>query len=199
MRFSTSAERGAEVRRRLLVAAAQLIPEVGWHAVSTRAVAERAGVGAGLVHYHFDSVQSLLRQAVVAVMGEVLSVFPPVLSETSSADAALMDMLAALDGYDGTDTTSLLFVEAYLASARDEQLRMELSRLLEGLRGDLTSWLAAQGTPAPADTAAVLAAAVDGVMLHRALNPKMTSSIVAPVLRRLLGEGDADAGAEGSG
>ena len=156
-------------------------------------------MGAGLVHYHFDSVQSLLRQAVVAVMGEVLSVFPPALSETSSADAALMDMLAALDGYDGTDTTTLLFVEAYVASTRDEQLRMELSRLLEELRGDLTSWLAAQGTPAPADTAAVLAAAVDGVMLHRALNPKMTSSIVAPVLRRLLGDGDADAGAEGSG
>lgn len=199
MGLSTSAERGAEVRRRLLVAASQLIPEVGWHAVSTRAVAERAGVGPGLVHYHFDSVQSLLRQAVVAVMSEVLSVFPPVLSETASADAALEDMLAALDGYDGTDTTSLLFVEAYLASTRDEQLRVELSRLLEEFREDLASWLTVQGTRAPADTAAVLAAAVDGVMLHRTLNPGMTSSVVAPVLRRLLGDGDADACAEGGG
>ncbi|MCE0488384.1 TetR/AcrR family transcriptional regulator [Ornithinimicrobium sediminis] len=199
MGFSTSAERGAEVRRRLLVAAAQLIPEVGWHAVSTRAVAERAGVGPGLVHYHFDSVQSLLRQAVVAVMGEVLSVFPPLLSKNASAGAALGDMLAALDDYDGTDTTSLLFVEAYLASTRDEQLRMGLSRLLEEFRGDLASWLAMQGTRAPEDTAAVLVAAVDGVLLHRALNPGMTSSVVSPVLRRLLTDGDADAGAEGSG
>ncbi len=199
MGLSRSAERGAEVRGRLLVAAAQLIPEVGWHAVTTRAVAERADVGPGLVHYHFDSVQSLLRQAVVAVLSEALSVFPPVLSETASADAALGDMLAALDDYDGTDTTSLLFVEAYLASTRDEQLRMELSRLLEEFRVDLATWLAVHGTRAPADTAAVLAAAVDGVMLHRALNPGMTSSVVAPVLRRLLGDGDADAVAEGSG
>ena len=190
-----SGERGVEVRRRLLVAAAQLVPEVGWHAVSTRAVAERAGVGPGLVHYHFDSVQSLLRQAVVAVVGDVLSVFPPLLSETASVDAALGDMLAALDGYDGTDTTSLLFVEAYLASTRDEQLRTELSRLLAEFRGHLASWLAVQGTRAPADTAAVLAAAVDGVMLHRALAPGMTSDVVAPVLRRLL----CDAGAEGRG
>lgn len=199
MGLARSAEGGAEVRRRLMMAAAQLIPEVGWNAVSTRAVAERAGVGPGLVHYYFDSVQSLLRQAVVAVVGEVLSVFPPALSKTASADAALGDMLAALDDYDGTDTTSLLFVEAYLASTRDEELRMELSRMLEEFRGDLASWLAVHGTLAPADTAAVLVAAVDGVMLHRALNPGMTSSVVAPVLRRLLGDGDADAGAEGSG
>lgn len=198
MGLTTSAERGAEVRSRLMMAAVQLIPEVGWHAVSTRALAERAGVGPGLVHYHFDSVQSLLRQAVVAVVGEALAVFPPLLSDTASADAALGDMLAALDGYDGTDTTSLLFVEAYLASTRDEQLRTELSRLLEEFRGHLTSWLEVQGTRAPADTAAVLAAAVDGVMLHRALGPGMTADVVAPVLRRLLGDGDADAGAEGS-
>ncbi|WP_153393557.1 TetR/AcrR family transcriptional regulator [Ornithinicoccus halotolerans] len=186
MSASTSAERGAEVRRRLLVAAAELIPEVGWHAVSTRAVAERAGVGAGLVHYHFRSVQSLLRHAVVEVMTQLLAEFPRVLSTDTSEDVVVREMLAALDDYSGTDATSLLFMEAYLASARDEQLRAELSHLLDDFRSALTAWLAARGTRAPAETAAVLAAAVDGVMLHRALHPGLTATAVAPVLRRLV-------------
>jgi AcrR family transcriptional regulator len=198
MTLSTSTERGAEVRQRLLAAAAQLIPEVGWHAVSTRVVAQRAGVAPGLVHYHFTSVQALLRQAAVVAMGQVLSAIPPVLPAADSADAALGEMLASLDDYSGTDPTSLLFAEAYLAATRDGELRAELSRLLDEFRGVLTSRLAAQGTKAPADTAAVLAAAVDGVVLHRALHPGLTSAAITPVLRRLLGDPDEDANADGA-
>jgi len=41
-------------------AAAELIAERGWGAVTTRMVAERAGLRPGLVHYHFDSVTDLL-------------------------------------------------------------------------------------------------------------------------------------------
>lgn len=52
----TAADRGREVRRKLLTAAVELIPERGWNAVSTRLLAERAGVAAGLVHYHFPSL-----------------------------------------------------------------------------------------------------------------------------------------------
>ena len=123
----TSAERGVEVRRRLLAAAAELIPLVGWRGVSTRVVAQKAGVAPGLVHYHFDSVQSLLRQAVLEVMGEVLAAVPPVLSGAESGEEALGQLLASFDDFDGTDSTSLLFLEAYLAATRDSQLRAELS------------------------------------------------------------------------
>jgi len=56
------------VRQRLLDTAAELIAERGWTAVSKRLVAERAGVAAGLVHYHFTSVQALLSAAAVGVM-----------------------------------------------------------------------------------------------------------------------------------
>lgn len=197
MRPSTSTERGTEVRERLLAAAAQLIPELGWHAVSTRLVAQRAGVAPGLVHYHFSSVQALMRQAAVVAMRQVLSAIPSVLSAAGPADAALAEMLASLDDHSGTDPTSVLFAEAYLAATRDGELRAELSRLLDDFRGVLTSWLAAQGLKAPADTAAVLAAAVDGVMLHRALHPGLTSAAVTPVLRRLLGDPDESADAGG--
>jgi AcrR family transcriptional regulator len=42
-----------DVKEALLQAAAELIAEVGWGRVSSRMVAERAGVNNALVHYHF--------------------------------------------------------------------------------------------------------------------------------------------------
>ncbi|WP_159620573.1 TetR/AcrR family transcriptional regulator [Arthrobacter zhaoguopingii] len=199
MSSPTSAERGVEVRGRLLAAAAELIPLLGWRGVSTRVVAQKAGVAPGLVHYHFDSVQSLLRQAAVGVMGQVLAAVPPVLSGAESGEKAMGQLLASFEDFDGTDSTSLLFVEAYLAATRDSQLRAELSRILEEARLALTAWLDAQGTPAPAATAAVLIATLDGVMLHRAVQPAMTTGEIGPVLHRLLGNpgnGKEEAGSE---
>jgi hypothetical protein len=139
-----------------------------------------------------------MRQAVVTAMRPVLSAIPPVLSAAESADAALDEMLASLDDHSGTDPTSLLFAEAYLAATRDGEPRAELSRLLDEFRGVLACWLAAQGTKAPADTAAVLTAAVDGVLLHHALHPGLTSVAVTPVLRRLLRDSDRNADGEGT-
>src|SRR5580692_12726684 len=46
----------------LLDAAEQLLYEVGYAGVTTRAVAETAGVNHGLVHYYFGSMDELLTQ-----------------------------------------------------------------------------------------------------------------------------------------
>lgn len=182
----TAADRGREVRQKLLSAAAELIGELGWNAVSTRILAERAGVAAGLVHYHFPSLQALLREAAVGAMRDVLSATEPMFERAETPDAGLDMLLGSLDGYTGTDTTSLLFVEAYLAATRDESLRGALTALVADFRKDLARWLGERGQEMPEDTASVLAAAIDGMMLHRALNPELTSAVVAPVLRKLL-------------
>lgn len=183
---SAAAERGREVRRRLLTAAAELIPELGWNSVSTRLLAERAGVAPGLVHYHFASLHAVLREAAIGTMREVLSVTEPALATATTVDAGLDLLLASLDAYTGTDPTSLLVIETYLAASRDETLRTELVGLLEGFRGALARWLAEHGRDDPQGTAAVLAAAIDGVLLHRALDPDLTAQTVSPVLRRIL-------------
>ena len=47
-----SLECGDVTRQRLLAASSSLIVERGWSAVTTRAVAERAGVNQALVHYY---------------------------------------------------------------------------------------------------------------------------------------------------
>lgn len=182
----TAAERGREVRQKLLAAAAELIPELGWNAVSTRVLAERAGVAPGLVHYHFSSLQALLGESAVGVMRRVMSTAGPVLDSAETVEAGMDMILGSLDAYTGSDSTSLLFIEAYLAATRDENLRGELTALVADFRREFARWLGEQGRDRPEETATVLAAAIDGVLLHRALNPELTSAAVAPVLRKLL-------------
>lgn len=190
MAARTAVDRGREVRQRLLAAAAELIPELGWAGVSTRAVATRAGVAPGLVHYHFSSLQALLRDAAVGVLRRLLDETTPVLARADTPTAGIDLLLGSLDAYDGTDRTSLLFVETYLAAVRDEELHAEIATLLANFRDELARWLGGHDQEMPDETATVLAATVDGVMLHRALDPHLRSDVVAPVLRRLLRPAD---------
>lgn len=178
-------EQGASVRRRMLAAAVELIPELGWTGVSTRVLAARAGVAPGLVHYHFESLQALLRRAAVTAMRETLAQG----MAQVPADAprpVLQSILGFLDSYSGSDATSLLFIEASLAATRDPELRRELMQVLDEFRSALAAQLTQDDGPEPEDTAAVVAAALDGLMLHRVLDPTLTASRVGPVLERIL-------------
>lgn len=184
----TAAERGREVRRKLLAAAVALIAERGWTAVSTRVVAERAGVAPGLVHYHFSSVQALLSEAAVGVMREVGAMLAPTLAAAGTPAAAMTALASALDPYTGDDPVSVLFTETYLAATRDPELRAAVAGVITEFRAGLADWLGTHGVAAPEATAAVVGAAIDGLVLQRALDPTLTAETIAPVLTRLLGE-----------
>jgi AcrR family transcriptional regulator len=184
----TAASRGREVRRRLVQAARDLVPERGWTAVSTRTVAERAGVAPGLVHYHFASLQALLAEAAVGALRDMIG-GAGMLVQRAGTPGELVDLLTAeVDRYTGTDPASLLAVETYLAATRDPELRRQLTVVLDEFRGRLADRLREHGVPDPDPTAAVLAAVVDGVLLHRALTP-LPAGTVAPVLRRIVERG----------
>ncbi|GAA2001526.1 TetR/AcrR family transcriptional regulator [Nocardiopsis rhodophaea] len=170
----------------MITAAAELIGERGWSAVSTRTLAERAGVGPGLVHYHFASLQALRIEAAAQMMSAVAEGATARLETAADAEEGLALIIRDLDRFSGDDPMSRLFIEAYLASTRDEELRRAISGVLELFRSRLTAWLATAGVEAPEETARVLGAALDGVMLHRALDPGLTSGVVEPMLRRLL-------------
>lgn len=187
----TAAERGRQVRERLLTAARELIVERGWRGVTTRTLAERARVAPGLVHYHFGSLQELLGEAAISALRELVRSIGPNFQQASSMSAGLDLMLMALDRYTGDDPMSLLFCETYLASTRDATLRTAVESLLSEFRVVLADWLRDRGCAQPEQTAAVLAAAIDGIMLHRAVDPSLTSGVVAPVLQRVL-TGDRD-------
>jgi AcrR family transcriptional regulator len=182
---TSAVTRGHQVRQRLRSAAVDLIAERGWTAVSTRVLAERAGVVPGLVHYHFPSLQALLTEAAVDALRAAATSLRPALEGAGTPHEAVGMLLRKLDGYTGRDPVSLLFAETYLAASRDEALARVVGGLLTDIRGDLAAWLGERGVPDPAATAAVLTAAIDGILLHRAMDPAMTAEMAAPVLRRL--------------
>lgn len=179
-------ERGRDVRHRLMAAATELIPELGWEAVSTRLVAEQAGVTPGLVHYHFASLTALLRAAALAAMRELGATMEDVFADDPDPATGLSRLLGMLDAYAGDDPISLLFVETYLASTRELELQRELRELVAELITPIARWLAANDVPEPEATATVITSAIDGLMLHRALNPSLTAATVEPVLSRLV-------------
>jgi AcrR family transcriptional regulator len=182
-----AAARGRDVRQRLLAAAVELIPERGWTAVSTRVLAERAGVTPSVVHYHFPSVAALLDEAVVGFMRGVVGGIDEVLDAAETPAAAVDALVASVTRYTGSDPMSLLAVEACLAATRDERLRDQIAGVLAESRHRVGRWLADHEVPEPETTAAMLLATVDGLLLHRSLAAGPDPAATAAVLRRLLG------------
>ncbi|MBO0608019.1 TetR/AcrR family transcriptional regulator [Myceligenerans salitolerans] len=185
MSSPTSADRGRAVRARLLTAARELIGEIGWSAVSTRNLAQRAGVRAGLVHYHFESLPALLRQATIEGMRTTLDESAAWLSRADDPADGIEGLLTGLDRYAADDPESLLFVEAYLAATRDPVLHSQMAELMLAFRRDVAAVLDRAGHPAAEPTAAVVLAALDGFMLHKGLDPGLSAGTIAPVLRQL--------------
>lgn len=183
---SPAAVRGQEVRQRLLAAAAELIPERGWSAVSTRVLADRAGVTPSVVHYHFPSLSALLREAAIGVMRQVLDEVGALAEEAATPKGLIDTAFAAVDQYSGTDPASLLAVEAYLVSTRDDEMRAEIGDLVEEFRGRVERLLRAHRVRAPEVTAAVVAATIDGILLHRGVTTMPDTAEVVHVLHRLV-------------
>ncbi|MCP3804932.1 TetR/AcrR family transcriptional regulator [Allokutzneria sp. A3M-2-11 16] len=175
---------GTRVRERLTGAAPGLIVELGWAGVSTRVLAERAGVTPGLVHYHFSSLQALLSEAAIGALTRLVDDLGALLEQAKSPEEAVEGMLTALSEYSGSDPMSLLVTETFLATTRDAELRGAVGEVLADFRARLAAWFAEHGVADPEATAAVLAATVDGLLLHRALLPEPEAA--ATVLRRLV-------------
>lgn len=182
----TPAERGEEVRRRLLAAAVELIAEHGWAGVRTRMLAERAGVAGGLVHYHFSSVRNLLTLAATGAMRDGIAALGSALTRARTPQEVVDTLVGTLDPYTGHDPMSVVFVETYLAALRDPELRVAVAEVIADFRGDLATWLAERGIDAPEATAVVVGAAIDGLVMQRALDPGVSAEATRPVLLRML-------------
>jgi AcrR family transcriptional regulator len=180
-----SADRGRRTREQLLDAAAQLVGEVGWGAVTTRLVAERAGVNAALVHYHFSSVPDLLSAAALRFAEQVLAESAEALRAAEPAEG-IGRLLEDLSRYTGSDPRSLLLTEALLASHRLPGLRSALAALVADFRTRVAEWLRSAGVRDADAVALLLGAAVDGLVLHRALDESVDFRVVAGPFRRLV-------------
>jgi AcrR family transcriptional regulator len=184
---------GEATRALLTSAATALIVERGWGSVTTRAVAERAGVNQALVHYHFGSMDNLLREAVLAtLMPEITAVIDEMLDERPITES-IKRVIHELDRFGLETELGMLMLEAILQATRDEHVleamgavmgawleplepRLQLAQKRGVIRDDIDA----------ASLARVLGAVLDGFVFQRMADPEADPERVADTLIQLL-------------
>ena len=181
-----------ETRLRLLRSASELIAEVGWGRVTTRAVAERAGLPHGAVSYHFRGKQELLTEAVLYVFEQA---FP--IAELQALET-LPDLVALFEPWLGEQgeeerMVSRVGIEAMLESERNPVLRTRMAELMREFRQAMAEIARAgqergttPATASPEALATLLGALGDGLFLHARLDPELDTAAALGALRALL-------------
>jgi len=186
---------GPRTRARIVDAAAVAIAELGWGGVTTRAVASRAGVNNALVHYYFGTKDALLLEAVRLAVERGLAETFVVLA----TDAPLTDVLHALArwaaGIDGSTVEARVFAEAIAYATHDEQARPFVREVLDEFRTLLHDRVvAAQEVGSvvdvdPGGLTILLAALLDGLLLHRLVDDGLDLDAAVAVLDTVLDPG----------
>jgi AcrR family transcriptional regulator len=189
-----------------LDAAVQLVAEAGWDAVTTRQIAERAGVNQGLIHYHFRSKDHLLHAAFERALRETFAEPGAALARATNLRAAIADMVRGLKPGDEIESLALFSVEAMARGARDEQIRRSMAEMLAEFRQQIAGRIASgqwrgefSHDVDAVGTATVLGALLDGLGLHVLIDPSIDIERTAQAAARLVGPpGDPKSAAEGS-
>ncbi len=181
-----------QTRERLLEAAGEQIAEVGWGRVTTRSVAERAGLPHGAVSYHFSGKQELLAEAAIRLVERSFPIAElEALPSLDELIGLIERWMAAAEAEHSVVTE--VSIEAMLEARRDPELRRRLASLLAAYR-DLMVRLAeadaARGATlagaSPSAAATLVAALGDGLFLHSMLDPELDVAGAMAALRQLL-------------
>lgn len=151
--------------RRLLTAGTELLVADGWAALTHRRVADRAGVSLGLVRHHFGSVAGL-RVAIAELAANPL-IDALQLPQTTSRDGWVEVMMAGLTGPEQRRDDATVLLLLMTGSLHYPEITGAVRAALGRLRSRVADSLA-DLRPALADpdaTAAVLVAALDGLLL----------------------------------
>ncbi|GAA1446411.1 TetR family transcriptional regulator [Nocardiopsis tropica] len=154
-------------RDRLIDTTIELIAEIGVAGLSHRKIASRADVPLGSLAYHFDGMDALLHEAFTRVADTAADDFEARMAAADDADAArevVVDLLhRPSDGH--TDRRRVLSCELYTLAARDPRFRSITSSWMLRSRRSLERHFDAR-------TARLLDALIEGVGIHRALDPE---------------------------
>ena len=188
--MAPAADAGQLTRDRLVEATVAVIIEKGWGGVTTRVVAERAGVRPGLVHYHFASVDELRRAAVLATFDREIEPFLRLVDTMSPRHIVEMVVAASLGRFAPDTEVGILLYECVPATNRDDELRSGLRALLERFRHALAARIRAchpepQGDPDV--LAEMIAAQIDGLQLHLLMKRDLDLMAHLEPLLQLLG------------
>lgn len=191
--LGAASDRGDATRRRILEATILLVAEVGWAAVTTRAVARRAGVTQGLIHYHFGSKEALLRAAVISAFSAMLAGPTEVLAASGELGAGLRAIIDELGAIDSGSPLMLVSAEALALALRDPELGAWMRDELASFRTALAELLRMAADRSltrtdisPEAGAVVVAALLDGLLFHKAVDPELDLGASAAALDTML-------------
>jgi AcrR family transcriptional regulator len=176
--------RGEETRRRILSATLDLIGEVGWANVSIRLIASRAAVNAALINYHFRSKDALLIEVASAGIAAAMAPALQKLVEEERPGRGLADTLRLLREL-SAGPGGRVFMEMAIQAFRNTELRDLMGDALRQYRGLLAARL--PGTEQERQALAiVLAAVIDGVLLHAGMDPSTDIDAAASALEDMV-------------
>lgn len=188
-----AASPGDDTRRRLLTAAAELIVELGWSAVTTRAAAQRAGVNQALVHYHFGTIGTLRTESVMARLGPATQGLLDELLEDRPVTASIRRVMGLIDQFDLGTETGVLMAEALVQATRDPAVAAAMGDVFAAWGEVLAPRLVVaqergvvrSDIPAPR-LASLLAAFLDGYLIQRMAGPDFDADTAGDTLIALL-------------
>lgn len=165
-------DRGRRRKTALLDAAADLLNEHGFAALTHRALAERAGLPTSATTYYFSSIDDLHDQALRHLADRWLQRatagverLPPHLAGDRAA-AAIVDIVTATASETGHgDGDLLVMYERYLEAGRHPHLRGVVKAYNDHVIALILDVLRRGGMPADPDSARLLLAVVDGSII----------------------------------
>lgn len=190
---------GAVTRRRLLSASAGLIVERGWGAVTTRAVAQKAGVNQALVHYHFGSIDNLRRESVMARLMPAVQDLIEELLDDRPLPESIHRVMRLVDRFDLGTENGVLMAEAMLQATRDQEVAEAMGSIMGswsvmlGPRIVVAQQRGVVRADIPADRlTTAIASFLDGLLIQRMADPDFDAEAAADTLITLLSSPGGD-------
>jgi AcrR family transcriptional regulator len=186
----------SSTRARILDATVELMAEVGVDRVRGRAVADRAGVNPALVHYYYGSMAALV---VEAAQHALLNELGPSIDAFASGATVKEGVAAILDWIveHGRTPGATILAEAMVKGTRDPKFRSWSRNAARRFRGLILERLEQGRDAGEIDrgldleaTAMLLAAALDGLLFHHLVDPKLAVTRAATPIAAMLHESD---------
>jgi AcrR family transcriptional regulator len=181
-------------RERIVEAAVELMAEIGIDRVRTRKIAERAGVNPALVHYHFRSIEALVMEAAEHALLQELDPAIDALSSGATIDDGINALLEWIEDGGQRMPGSRILAEAMVKATKDPAYRRWTRKTSQRFRGLILDRLTAAQNSSEIDpaldlraAAILLAAAFDGLLFHRLVDPKLDVAQTARPISLMLG------------
>ncbi len=110
---------GAARRAQLVGAAIDTIAEVGYAQASLARIAQRVGISKGVIVYHFDSKEDLVKAVVVEVLSKAREYMVPRIEAASGGRAKLRAYIDSNVGFMGEYRSHLIAIAEIARGARD--------------------------------------------------------------------------------